>query len=775
MIFFQIYVLYKVMLKKILLFSGRHPLPTLLAITVITLLWSLQIPQLAFDPRPTSLFPTHNARLEKLQDEVGQTDTLEQHIYLSLQKESGFSLHELQQFYQVIQAIETLPEISGSITPFNFLTFKNNGFQIMPVYTAPEKRAPETPAERKIMLQRLLQEPLAKGFVVGSEGTILNALFTNQPVADPAAFMRRFRAITAQLPESITIRVSGEVPFSDRTTEYLRKDIQHLFLFSVLVIAAILYIGFRTIRSILLPLTTVSLSAIWSLGFMASAGFPITIVSTVLPSLVLAIGSSYSIHFINEYLRLRPGLAKAKTEILSKTVVNISPTLFFACLTTVIGFSSLSFTSLQPLKEFGYSISFGIIANLLLSLTLLPALLKLLPLPSNEGVRIERRRGLFERLAGVIDRRGPLFIILLIGVTTLGFLTYPLVNRKVDYISYFPQKDKIVSDTLFITRHTGGGQTMNLTLKAPGNRSGYFGDHDILRKIDHWEKQLLKHPNVLTSLSFPTILSNINLAYSGKSGIPENRGMLRLLLRYFDMVSTDELSFGSTGGMTNEDLSQITIFFRVYDADTGQVLSDKSIEALRRHLLSTFKETGLDEVSPYIWGNTILFYEAGQTMQKDQRRASFISAGLVFLICLILFRRWWYGLLALIPITFALAVNYATMYFFDIPMDMTTILVASVGIGVGIDSSLHLLLRYNKILKTSERCSRPMKETLLITGKPIFFTNVSIIAGFLVFLRASFRPLNYYGLLVSITLAAAMIGSLLFIPALLQSSGKEKK
>jgi hypothetical protein len=732
---------------------------------------------IVIDPDFYSIFPQDNERVRELQKETGIKDGIEMHLFLSVEVKGELTHEKLKLFSDVLEELENNPAVSSCISPFNFITFRKNGGRLAIELIA--KDIPRTEAEASEFIDRLVSEPLAQGFVVAKGGDVLSALFVNDSDVDPAEFTEEFTRIIAPLHESFEVYFSGDLPLAAKTTSYIQNDLIVLLCLAVIVILLILFASFRSFRAVLLPILTVGIGAVWAIGFSSLFGYKLTVVSVVLPTIVIAIGSSYTVHILSEYYREfgQSGKDTDPDHEICLAVSHVMKTVLLAGLTTIIGFCSLLFTSISPIREFGLSVSFGILSCVILSLFFLPSLLSKLT-PPEPKYREKIRGGIINKIIRAVNvivvRYYALFAVVFVAAIVLAIFLYPEISRKVDYLDYFPEDDKIVSDTYTIIENAGGGQTVNITLIAPAGKDKYFLQKDVINNVVSLQDAINENGNIMSMLSFYTILEQINRVMFKREEIPEQQGLIMLLSRYFKLMGDNDITYGADAEFVNTDYSQVTFFLKVFDGATGKVIADKDIYNLIEDLKKLVNEEMPEIEADYIWGNTVLFYEAGAQIQKDQLFSTSIAMIMIVIISLIFFRSLVLGILTLIPLIFALALNYILMVVLNIPLDVTTILVSNVAIGVGVDDAIHFILQYRIQQEFQKDYKKAISSTFQITGRPIVLTTVSIVAGFSMLLFASFKPIVYFGLLVSISLTAAMISTLLFLPAFLVVYNKLK-
>jgi len=518
---------------------------------------------------------------------------------------------------------------------------------------------------------------------------------------------------------------------------------------------------------VILPVAVVGIGAVWSVGFMSLAGYKLTIVSVIIPSLILTIGSSYTIHVLNEYFRSTAESENRGIQWLADAVEHVTRTVILAALTTVISFLSLLTTTLKPLQEFGLSISLGILFCALLALFFLPAVFNLMGPPPER----HRRRVNKGKLTRAVVRTGSwsvrhryfslLFFFLLV---VLYVLLYPSIKNQSDYFSYFPEDDRIIRDTRYIIKNTGGSQSFNITLTAPENEKNYFLNPQVLKEVNELESTLLTEPGVNSVISFNSILRAMNRALTGADDVPDTKGLILLLSRYFRMIPSEKFSLGGEGNLMSEDGSTVTIYMKMSNPDTNSYLDEESLRdfvGTARDLLNRVTDDG---VKADLWGNTLLLLDASKTVKRDQFISTMLSILLGLAVTTLFFRSLSFSLMALIPLLSGIFFYFISLSLFRIPLDMTTILVTNVTVGVGLDDAVHFILQYRS-QRESLDCREALSSTLRITGRPIVLTTMSLVAGLLVLCFASFSPIIFFGVLISGTLTSTMAGTVYFLPA----------
>lgn len=714
----------------------------------------------------------------------GNAESEDDHVVVTATAEDPFQPEKLQALKRAIGEFEALEGSSKSINPFNMLSFQRDGKRLEVQTMCPSEGAPESYADALVLKKRLLEDPFAKNFVVSEDGKTLSVLIPITQAARQSEYIIEMNNIIDRLSEHYETHFTGGAVLADAVKQYLQRDLTILLVLAVLVIVVIYYLSFRAFRSAFLTLLVVGVGTLWTLGFMSLCGFTISIVSITTPPLVLTLGSSYSIHILNQYYRDSQHHPKHRTKELGKgrlwiadSVSHVSRTVLMAAATTVVGFLSLLATNLQPSREFGIATSFGIVSCALLSFLLLPALLSYLRHP-REHQQKRVAEGFISRLmvrAGKFVVRRRIYITVFFGlIIIVFFLIQGQLKYETSIINYFPKREKAVQDMNFIYKEMKGYDQFTITLTAPGGEANYFLKPEVLAMISDFEREIMQHPDITKMFSFPSYLRYLNYVMTGEDKIPEARPLILLLSRYIKTLSSEPEFQNMIGSMANEDFSRLDIVIWGYDHESKSLSRDTSLAAMMESVEQDMEEMLDPALNPAMWGVTLKIVSISDLIKRDQRITTILSLILVFILTTLTFRSLRLGLISLVPLVTGILLNFIFMIIFKIPMDMTTVMFSIVVIGVGVDNSIHFLLRFREQEKLYSDIGTILGHTLKIAGRPIIITTTSIIGGLLILTFASFRPIIYFGLLVAVALFTAALGTLLILPAILTFGWKRR-
>ena len=753
-------------MRKILEFSLKHSLLIIVINIIFTILMLFAASKIQMNSEITALMPDTNPASD-LVKKYDPEDKERNVFFLAMEVKGELSIEALKIYEQVIGEVNELTEgYSDSI--FSATTFLKKGGRLAPKPLVPNRATPENDADFEEFLSNMDLDVFSKNIFYAKNGKILNTLFYHPLITDTNSLSLVYYDIIKKLDPYFITYTTGNIFFTENTSKYLSKDLLILLSISILVILFFFFIGFRTKRAIFLPMSIVIMGTIWALGIMGIMGYELTVISVVIPTLVLTIGTSYTIHILNQYYH-DAGVEHENNLWIVDATLHVIKTVMMASLTTIIGFLSLLFTSIEASRQFAVSTSFGILVCAILSLTFLPAALSRFTNPEHHQ-KHRVQSGKFTTAMSTISKfvykfRYAFSIIFLI-ITALYFYSYPKITHQSDYVSYYPQEDPIVEGLTFMMDNFEGGQRLNLTMTAPEGEKNFFLSPENLQIISNLEETLKDYDNIMNVSSFSTVIKDLNQMMTGEYAIPEKRGLILLLSKYFQVLN-QATETGVSSMMVNKDFTKINVTVMIYNSENGRYLSEEGLRKLVNSIHDESKEHITNNIEYELWGYDLEYLHLAETVSKDQFKSMGISIILVFIIATIFFRSILYGVLTLIPLLSGIMLNFTFMVLFQIPLDVTTMMVTSVAIGVGVDDAIHYLLQFRKQFLLGGTIEEVIVRCGKISGRPIALTTISIVGGLLVLTLASFKGIFYFGMLVSFTLTFAMIGTLVILPAIL--------
>ena len=532
----------------------------------------------------------------------------------------------------------------------------------------------------------------------------------------------------------------------------IQNELKFLVPLVLLFICISLFLTFRSLRGVILPILSVSMSTIWTLGIMSILTVPLTAISDIIPVILIAIGSAYSIHVIskfNEDVVTDKDRIRQSQDALSEIGIPV----LLAAITTIAGFIAFIFGSyLTMIREFGIFSSVGILFALIVSVTFVPSVLSLLPAKHNaSSVDIEKKNA-FTRFMDkigewILKNEKPIIIggIFVIGVCILGI---PKIERKVDMLDYFKRGTPIRMTEEMMENRFGGSIPIQILVK------GDIQEPAVLKEMKKMEDFLESQNDVHNPQSVAELIEEMSDVMGEGKVIPESKDKVANL--WFLLEGEEVMS-----QLVNPDKTEAVIQATIVNVNTARIR--RLVENIEEYI----KEVNNSNIIFAQTGMPSIYQNLDDSIVRSQILSLIIAIVLVFICLVFLMRSFIGGLIGLAPIGFALLIIFGFMGFTGIPLDIATVLVGSISIGIGIDYSIHFVSRFRKEFKKTSSELEALDKTLETTGKAILINVITVTMGFLVLTLANLVPLQRFGILVAITMIGSGIGAITLLPAII--------
>ncbi|MBO5770188.1 MAG: MMPL family transporter, partial [Spirochaetales bacterium] len=396
----------------------------------------------------------------------------------------------------------------------------------------------------------------------------------------------------------------------------------------------------------------------------------------------------------------------------------------------------------------------------------LPAILSLVRKPKQRQIKSYENglmAKLVKKLSVFIPSNWKRLIVVFLILVLAFFLVKDRISVDANYMSYFPKSDPFGAESRRLAEEMGGTTPFEIKIKSDEKIQDFFLESENLQKVYDFEMALLDSPDTLQIISFPQYISFANQTVSGEAGIPTNKGLMNMHSRL--VIAMQKQTGISLSTIINEDATEISLIVQNWDSlerDLQTVSSSKRMYALIMDSIELLPEG----TSISIGGYPVVAMKFSNALLADQNKSTILSILAVFVLCMISFRSVTKGLLVLVPVLSGIMINYVFMFIAGIPFDMITVSFTSIAIGCGVDDAIHFNLRLKSNIKTLMGCKYKdiISRTIIETGRPIILTTVSIVAGMMMLGFASYTPIRYFGLLMSISLMGCMISTLIFLP-----------
>lgn len=567
----------------------------------------------------------------------------------------------------------------------------------------------------------------------------------------------------------------------------VRKELSFFLYLSAIVTGVIMLLFFRSIRAVIFSMVMIGVVVVWTIGTIKLLGFKISLLSGLIPPVIVTIGITNAIYLLNKY-HLEFVKSRSKMTAIQVVMSKMGLATFLTNLTVAIGFLTLLYTDISVLREFGIVAGINIIALFVVSLVMIPGILSWMPEPTSKHLKHLDFKilGGFVKLVDVLvlKHRTAIYIATL-AITILavfGMTKLYSVSYMVDDI---PEDSQVKKDLKFLEENFTGVMPLEIEIDLQTKRKKPLQNLKVVRAIEDFETSL----DSITVTSRPiSILSFIKASrqafYNNNPawyGLPTSDIEAKNVLGYLKGQSDNS---GLFNAFVDSTYSKMRISMQM--ADVGSIKMDslitQVIEPKAANLVTELKKTlksKNDSINVQITGSSKILTKGNNYLIQNLTESLILACVLITLSMALLFANVRMIIISLIPNLIALMITAGLMGYFNIPLKASTALIFSITFGISVDNSIRYLAKYRQeLLSSGFLVQRSVSESILETGKSIIYTSIVLFAGFIIFTFSDFGGTVALGLLTSTTLVISMFTNLILLPALIltfDKPGKNKK
>ena len=647
--------------------------------------------------------------------------------------------------------------------------------------------------DKELGFNEILNSPVFRNFVISEDGKTSGIIVYIKPdktdkqiktqkeleVAKDKIKKQRhqnileIREVIKNHNQNTQIYLGGIPMIADDMMSFIKNDIVTFGIGVLLFIIITLWYVFRRIIWIIIPICSCFFSVVFMTGFLGLIGWKVTVISSNFIALMLILTMAMNIHMSTRFIQLNKQFpSKKKFEILILTTRKMIWPIFYTVLTTICAFMSLILSEIKPIIDFGWMMTFGLITSLIITFTLLPTMLSFV---QNSNVTLtEEKDSKITGYLGIQSVRNKNYIFcltaLIIFLSIFGISKLEVENS---FINYFDKDTEIYKGMKLIDEKLGGTTPLEIILKFPKDEDGetdneddwgdknenddkYWFTKDKINKITRVHNYLDGIDAVGKVLSFSSI---IEIATKLNNNKP--LGTLEMGVLYTKIP--DNIKKEIVDPYISIKNSEARISLRIKDSLDGLRRNDL-INKINFDLENKLK-IKKDEFK--LGGVLILFNNLLQSLFKSQiLTLGFVMVG-IFIMFLILFRNIKISLIGVIPNFIAAFFILGIIGLASIPLDMMTITIAAITIGIAVDNSIHYIYRFREELTKIKDYNKTIKYCHSTVGVAILNTSITIVFGFSILILSNFIPTIYFGAFTGIAMLLAMISVLTLLPSLL--------
>ncbi len=538
---------------------------------------------------------------------------------------------------------------------------------------------------------------------------------------------------------------------------------------SIIITAIILLLFFRSIYAVVFPVLVVLIGVVCTIGTIVLCGHQITLLTGLIPPLIVVIGIPNSILFLNKY-HTEFMLTQDKRKALIISIKRIGVTTFFANVTTAIGFGVFAFTNSEILTQFGIVASINVMLTWLISLIMIPIIFSFLPTPKTwQTKHLENRflNKIISTIDNIVHNKSKLVYSITIVLVIISLYGMSLININGYMVDDLPQNDPVLNDLRFFERNFDGA--LPLEVQIDTKRKNGLINISTIKKIEKLDQMISAYPEFSRGLSLNEVLKFSKQAFY--NGDPSFYKLPSESEAAF-ILSYAKKSMGDSGALMKsyvDSLNQKTrISFQMQDV--GSKKMNLLLDELKPRIDSIFNPEKYDVL---LTGSSVIFIEGTNYLLFNLVESLIIAVILIAILMLFLFRTSKMVFISLVPNIIPLMITAGIMGFFGISLKPSTILIFSIAFGIASDQTLYFLTKFRHERKNDDlTISKIVTITLKEAGLSMIYTAIILFFGFGIFAASTFGGTVSLGILISITLTLALLSNLILLPTLLLSLEK---
>lgn len=766
------------MLNRMVQFSISRPKTVIGAALIVTILFGSQLPKIRTDTDPKHMLPI-TSPVRQYNDQVEREFELHPDVLaLGIVNERGVvNQQTLGRIADLTSQIQRIPGVIvrdvTSFTTIDDVTAQGRELAVRPLL----ERVPQSEEELASLRRKLFENPAFMNRIISPDGKATAIYIPIEPTANGKEIADRIRKLLPVRSNGDQFYLAGDPVARDTFGAEMFRQMGLFSPIAGMVMAIALWFMFRSVLLIAANMAAAMISIIWSMGLLIWLGYPVHIMSSMSPVFLMAIATD-TVHIFNEFFFRYREVGKKKQAVTDAMAAVGTPVLY-SDLTTAAGFASLAITSIIPVRIFGLAVAFGTLVILLLSFTLVPAILVLLSEKELDksigiadkkvigvGAPIAGKASFLSRLGEVSVRRGKIIAALgcvLLVISAAGIYRIQVNNNMVHW---FKSNSAVRSADRAMNQLLGGTSTAYLVVQSPDENA--MKDPAMLREIEGLQRELEKTPLVGKTFSVVDYVKWINRVLNNDDPsfyrIPDSVEIVGQYLFLFGMSAKPS----DLNNVVDYPFQKANIILQLKSWDAG-VMKDvlaKTAAYLNAHPLpagATVKPAGIAYFN-LVWNQEVLW---------GMLTSFFAGVALVLILLFAETRSLLWGGLSFLPLLFTIAIIYGVVGLTGKDFDMPVAVLSTLSLGMAIDFAIHFVARFRKRYRESADLQDALIWTVARPGKGIFLNAILFALGFSVMVFADLTPYITVGVFMASIMLLSSVTSVIYLPGLIQLFRKQ--
>ncbi len=755
----------------------RNRYIVLLLVAAVTAFLASQMKHMRFSYTEANLLPeNHEANIQYNQflEIFGEEGNL---VILAVKDSTLFTPEKFNAWNALTKKLDAHKEVEFSVSIADVQQLKadrkNKKFIVQPLIASTPTTQKEISNIKKELFEKL---PFYDNLLYNkTTGTVQTAIYLDKKIVNTPE--RRNFIFNDLIPtiasfekeHNLKVRISGMPYIRTLNSQNIQDEILLFVVGALLITAIIFFFFFRSYRATFITLLVVMIGVVWAFGFIGLFGYEITVLTALIPPLIIVIGVPNAVFLINKYqqeVKKHGNQAKSLQRVISK----IGNATLMTNITTASGFATFVFTKSQLLKEFGIIASINIVGIFILALLIIPIIYSFMPLPKKKHLNHLEKKwidNVVNWMEEMVRYKKITIYITTVIVIIISIIGVYQIRVSGSLIEDMPKGKQFYKDIKFFENEFGGIMPLEILIDTKKEKG--VMKLSTLKKMEKINEAIEQFPELSKPISVTNLVKYSKQAYY--KGIP----------KYYQLPTSQEQSYifaytkNSDGNskMLNNFVdstgryARITTFMKDIGTDRMTLIQDRLKAVIA-------KEFPANRYEVHLTGKALVFLKGTNYLINNLMISLSLAVFLISLFMAWMFRSYQMILISIIPNILPLLITAGLMGFIGIPIKPSTILVFSIAFGISVDDTIHFLAKYRQELQANNwKIKKSVYSALRETGVSMFYTSIVLFFGFLVFTVSSFGGTIALGGLVSVTLLFAMVSNLLLLPSLLLTYEKK--
>ncbi len=745
-------------MKKLFTFFVYHPLLTLAAVLLLSFPFLLALPQLKTANNIDFVTVDNNAEIT-FYKHFKKVFGVEEMFVIVFKEQDIFQprwLTMIQQLTDELSSWDTVDQVH-SLTNVDDIIGGRDYFEVKK-FLEQVPSHPNSLSEKKAVA---LANPLYRNLLISKDGRtaaiVVEPVINEQNEDFRVDLFKKVNALLApyQTQDKVHFYIAGPSFINLRLGESIVRDMEHFIPVSFVAMVIIAALIFLNLRIAFLSFLNMGVAMVCTFGFMSLAHITMNNFTGLAPTIIMAISLASVIHIFSHYKHYQHS-QPPREAMIAALMETYRPSLF-TVLTTGIGFSSLTISHIPPIREFGAVAAVGIAFIFIITFSFAPAMMSLVlrrPFPPREDLH-HRLRSWMIKLGAFLQRHARPVFWAHLAAMVLSLALIPRIPIDTNLVDWFKPGTDVRTATDFIDRQLVPVSTLSLDLSGPEDA---FKEPVNLNYLDRVQAYMRTRPDIKKTLSFADFIKDMNQSFHGEDPayyrIPESRA---LVAQYMLLYDSDDIDEYITSDYSRARLLMRTIYHGSHDLGL-------QVASMQDYLK---KNPPPPDLQVHVTDAGTEVIQIAKELVSNQIITLILTVVSISILLFLVFLSWKLGFISLIPNIFPVVLNFGIMGLLKIPLNTGTALISATVFGIVVDDTIHLLYHYQAERKAGIPATEAIQRAMMVKGPAVVTTSVVLFCGFAVAVMGTMMPVVQFGILTSLIMVTALMGDLLFMPAVL--------